>query len=162
MPKTDLTCKIERTLFQHFFLKSYRCGLEVECPKKQETISGEWYWWNGRCDFVAYQENDFTFIEIKISKSDFNSKNGHNLVGNKNYYCVPEEIKDYVMQKIPSHVGLYVLSGDKLICEKRCKRVDPLYMKALGHYGKTQIEMLKHNIVTACNTRLNNLLWVNS
>lgn len=165
MSKTSLTKEIERELFYHFFIKkSMRCGLEVACPKPIYHKDKVFYKWKGRCDFVAYDKDDiFTFIEIKISMSDFKSKNGHNLVGHKNYYAVPESIADKVRVILDSDdkykgIGLYVWDGKKLYCVKRCKSVEPKFNKAKQHYGETQAELIKHNVITACNTRINNYL----
>ena len=45
-------------------------------------------------------------FEIKISKSDFKSKNGHNHIGNFNFYVIPFELLDYVKQEAPEGVGI--------------------------------------------------------
>lgn len=47
-----------------------------------------------------------TCFEIKISKADFKSKNGHNFVGNKNYYVVPKELFNEVEKLIPKDIGI--------------------------------------------------------
>ena len=53
-----------------------------------------------------------TAYEIKITKQDFLSKNGHNIdnknnpIANENYYCVPKELVNDIRQYIPDHVGI--------------------------------------------------------
>lgn len=49
-----------------------------------------------------------TCFEIKVTKSDFKSKNGHNFVGNMNFYVVPEEIFKEIEPMVPSDVGILV------------------------------------------------------
>ena len=44
--------------------------------------------------------------EIKISKSDFKSKHGHNFVGNANYYVMPKPHYEEVKDQIPDDIGV--------------------------------------------------------
>lgn len=44
--------------------------------------------------------------EIKISKSDFKSKHGHNFVGNANYYVMPKALYEEVKDQIPDDIGV--------------------------------------------------------
>lgn len=44
--------------------------------------------------------------EIKISKSDFKSKHGHNFVGNANYYVMPKPLYKEVKDQIPDDIGV--------------------------------------------------------
>ena len=48
----------------------------------------------------------FTCYEIKISKADFLSTNGHNFVGNANYYVVPTDLAKEIRHKIKDHIGV--------------------------------------------------------
>lgn len=54
-----------------------------------------------------------TAYEIKVTKSDFKSKNGHNFVGNCNYYVVPAELYEDVKDFVPEEIGiiLYLHAG---------------------------------------------------
>jgi len=158
MSKTKITKEIENALFLHFFNKSYRCGLEVDCPKKKTFKGKAFYYWNGICDFVAYQKNEFTFVEIKVSKSDFKSKHGHNLVGHKNYYAVPEELVNKVIDLIPKNVGLYSWNGKKLEVVKNSRKVNPLFLNAKGYYGLTVEEILKDKIIQRNNRMIVNYI----
>lgn len=49
-----------------------------------------------------------TCFEIKITKADFKSKNGHNFVGNLNYYVIPKDIYEDVKSLVPEGVGIIV------------------------------------------------------
>lgn len=44
-------------------------------------------------------------FEIKISKADFHSRNGHNFIGNLNYYVMPYELYKTVKDEIPEDIG---------------------------------------------------------
>lgn len=68
-----------------------------------------------------------TCFEVKISKSDFKSKNGHNFVGNLNYYAVPKDLVNKVVDLVPEGIGLiaYYASGNmRVIKESEFREVD--------------------------------------
>lgn len=54
------------------------------------------------------EKGDFYCYEIKSSVEDFGSKNGHNFIGDFNYYVMPEAVFDSVKEKIPWCVGVAV------------------------------------------------------
>ncbi len=62
-----------------------------------------------------------TCFEMKITKSDFKSKHGHNFVGNHNYYVMPKDLYEKVQDLIEDDIGviLYYPSG-ALIKKKEC------------------------------------------
>lgn len=71
------------------------------------------------------EKGDFYCYEIKSSVADFNAKNGHNFIGDYNYYVMPKEVADSVQGKIPWDVGIFVpdeLGGVKIY--KKAKRRD--------------------------------------
>jgi hypothetical protein len=47
-----------------------------------------------------------TCYEVKITYADFKSKNGHNLGGNENYYCVPKDLAPKIRNEIPADIGI--------------------------------------------------------
>ncbi len=47
-----------------------------------------------------------TCYEVKITLSDFKSKNGHNFHGNENYYVVPAELAPKIKDLVPEDVGI--------------------------------------------------------
>ena len=49
-----------------------------------------------------------TCFEIKVTKNDFKSKNGHNFIGNMNFYVVPEEITKDIAPLVPDDIGILV------------------------------------------------------
>ena len=90
MAKSELTLLAEFYLIKKAMRNCERYGLEVGIG-------------NGRVDFVTSKLNyrnmrlpEITCYEIKVSISDFNSENGHNLVGDYNYYVVSEEVFEYM------------------------------------------------------------------
>lgn len=57
------------------------------------------------------EKGDFYCYEVKSSVEDFRSKNGHNFIGDFNYYVMPEEVFVRVSHMIPYGVGAYVPDG---------------------------------------------------
>ena len=78
------------------------------------------------------EKGDFYCYEVKSSIEDFRSKNGHNFIGDYNYYVMPEDVFEVVKNQIPYCVGVYVpcnalgLSGivKELVSVKKAKRMD--------------------------------------
>ena len=69
----------------------------MEFKPKNNTISG-------------IEKGDFYCYEVKSCVEDFHSKNGHNFIGDFNYYVMPEEVFAIVSNEIPYYVGVYVPS----------------------------------------------------
>lgn len=71
-----------------------------------------------RVDFIKFkpvnntvsgiEKGDFYCYEVKSSVEDFHSKNGHNFIGDFNYYVMPEEVFEKVKNEIPYYVGVFV------------------------------------------------------
>lgn len=57
------------------------------------------------------EKGDFYCYEVKSSVEDFHSKNGHNFIGDYNYYIMPEEVFEKVENEIPYYVGVFVPNG---------------------------------------------------
>lgn len=103
---------------------------ELEIAIAKET--SEWFGcqevtigWCGkqRVDFMTMDSKEiFRCFEIKISKSDFHSKHGHNFIGHFNYYVMPKELYEDVKEKIPNYIGVYVWNGSYLSLIKRPKK----------------------------------------
>ena len=71
-----------------------------------------------------------TAYEIKITKSDFKSENGHNIddinspIANENYYCVPKELVKDIESMVPNHCGILVWNGYNLRKHKDALWID--------------------------------------
>lgn len=108
MAKTQRTKDIEKILWKTYPKMGIFGCFEV-------TIG-----WYGReiVDFMTCNTNgEFRCYEIKVSKSDFNSKNKVSFVGDFNYYVMPHELYDELCKDIyfetrlkNSGIGLIVLS----------------------------------------------------
>ena len=71
-----------------------------------------------RVDYMQYkpldntisglEKGDFYCYEVKSSKEDFHSPNGHNFIGDYNYYVMPFDVYEDVKSEIPYRVGVYV------------------------------------------------------
>lgn len=73
------------------------------------------------------EKGDFYCYEVKSSAEDFHSKNGHNFIGDFNYYVMPEDVFEKVKNEIPYYVGVFVPSRDvwkSLKSVKKAKRKD--------------------------------------
>lgn len=70
------------------------------------------------------EKGDFYCYEVKSSVEDFHSKNGHNFIGDFNYYIMPEEVYATVSLEIPYAVGVYCPDGSELRSVKKAKRKD--------------------------------------
>ena len=56
------------------------------------------------------EKGDFYCYEVKSSVDDFHSKNGHNFIGDFNYYVMPADVYATVSSEIPHYVGVLVPS----------------------------------------------------
>ncbi len=68
------------------------------------------------------EKGDFYCYEVKSSVEDFHSKNGHNFIGDFNYYITPDEAYAAVSLEIPYKVGVYCPEGTELRSVKKAKR----------------------------------------
>ena len=63
-----------------------------------------------------------TCFEIKVTKTDFHSKNGHNFCGNANFYVMPQLLYKEVKNEIPDNIGVIsVQSGNNTIQLRKVK-----------------------------------------
>lgn len=70
------------------------------------------------------EKGDFYCYEIKSSIEDFRSKNGHNFIGDYNYYVMPREVFKKISAEIPFGVGVYCPTGSSLISVKQARRMN--------------------------------------
>ena len=70
------------------------------------------------------EKGDFYCYEIKSSIEDFHSKNGHNFIGDLNYYVMPEDVFQAIKNQIPYHVGVLVPGVYGLQVVKKVHRKD--------------------------------------
>lgn len=70
------------------------------------------------------EKGDFMCYEVKSSAEDFHSKNGHNLIGDYNYYVMPEAVYGEVENLIPFYAGVLVEADGRLKRAKNARRRD--------------------------------------
>lgn len=76
------------------------------------------------------EKGDFYCYEIKSSVEDFHSKNGHNFLGDYNYYVMPKDVYEKIKKEIPWGVGVFTSSMQEykgfleLVQEKKARRKD--------------------------------------
>lgn len=68
------------------------------------------------------EKGDFYCYEVKSSVEDFHSKNGHNFIGDFNYYIMPEKVYVTVGLEIPYGVGVYCPEGTELQSVRKARR----------------------------------------
>ncbi|MBO3392290.1 hypothetical protein JJB71_17795 [Clostridium perfringens] len=98
------------------------------CGKNNNPISIERNNCNRKCEGCIYKCGNLdkaeygimtTCFEIKISKSDFKSKNGHNFVGNKNYYVVPKALYSEIGELVPNDIGIILFYENETLRLKK-------------------------------------------
>lgn len=94
--KTKLTKEIEYSLIKKYCAGSFNnnCGA-LEVPVDYTLGKGK-----QNIDFALYKANkqDISCFEIKVTKSDFNSKASLSFVGNYNYLVVSNNLGQYLKQ----------------------------------------------------------------
>ena len=75
-----------------------------EKPSHCDEKTCQW----GRSVFAGTPKILITCYEIKITQADFQSKNGHNFVGNLNYYVVPIALYPEIKNSVPEEIGIIV------------------------------------------------------
>lgn len=70
------------------------------------------------------EKGDCFCYEIKSSVEDFHSPNGHNFLGDFNYYVMPEDVYLAVKEEIPWAIGVYCPTPENtyLVCKKKAHR----------------------------------------
>ena len=82
------------------------------------------------------EKGDFYCYEVKSSVEDFHSKNGHNFLGDFNYYVMPEEVYAAVSNEVPCNVGVYVPRKEMTKEEKESKEEE-----LLGRFAAKMIKI---------------------
>jgi len=70
------------------------------------------------------EKGDFYCYEVKSSVEDFKSKNGHNFIGDYNYYVMPANVFDSVKNGIPYNVGVFCPDAQCLVSVKKAHKAN--------------------------------------
>lgn len=95
------------------------------------------------------EKGDFYCYEVKSCVADFNSKNGHNFIGDFNYYVMPQELYEQIKDKIPYNVGVLVPASThfgSLESIKKARRADrkrPIYEMLLMMFRSANRDRIK-------------------
>ena len=80
------------------------------------------------------EHGDFYCYEVKSSVEDFKSPNGHNMIGDYNYYVMSREVFDAVENMVPYKIGVLIpepesfdATATRLTSVKRAKRCNRQY-----------------------------------
>lgn len=136
MAKTELTKRLEDAIIAETQAMGIFGCLEV-------TIG---FFGKGRVDYMTIDTKDIVrCYEIKISKSDFHSKHGHNFVGHYNYYVMPIELYEEVKEEIDKHIGVYVVNEYEFRGKKYWKAT--IAKKSKKQELKTEIDVFKNSMI---------------
>lgn len=111
--------QIKAALFRYFrFYKNMHCVSEINVLYRDIE------------DFVAFKGKEIYCVEIKTDKkdflNDFKTKEKHRLSPryDKFYFCVPEELVDFVEENIKKHprYGIIVVTPSEVKVAKRATR----------------------------------------
>jgi hypothetical protein len=92
------------------------------------------------------EKGDFYCYEVKSSVEDFHSQNGHNFIGDFNYYVMPGEVFERVKDEIPHAVGVLAPAGTGLASIKpacRRDRTKPVSEMLLMMYRSARRDVMK-------------------
>lgn len=114
--RPDITKKLSLSLEKHLNPKNdTRIYIAKECTFDYATGVSK------RVDYCQFkpvntsvsgiEKGDFYCYEIKSSVEDFHSPNGHNFLGDYNYYVMPEDVYMLVQKEIPFGIGVYIPDG---------------------------------------------------
>ena len=114
--RPDITKKLSLSLEKHLNPKNdTRIYIAKECTFDYATGISK------RVDYCQFkpvntsvsgiEKGDFYCYEIKSSVEDFHSPNGHNFLGDYNYYVMLENVYMLVQKEIPFGVGVYIPDG---------------------------------------------------
>jgi hypothetical protein len=101
---------------------------------------------------LLYQAKDEVMIicyEIKTSLSDFRSKNGHNFVGNMNFYVIPCDLYVSVKRCVPDDIGVILYDEQGAQRNRRVmRRKKDCEFKDIGHEAQKWLmfSVFKKNI----------------
>lgn len=111
------TRDMEHAIYNELWRQGRYMCFEVKMPNKNERV-----------DLLSYEtDGTWRFFELKLTNSDFHSKNMVTFLGNYNYYVIPMELFAKVKEEIPDWVGVYCVvegkrGGLSVSCEKKAKR----------------------------------------
>lgn len=143
MAKTKLTKELERKIF--YESKADKLGVYGAFEVAIGKGYGKEY-----VDFMTMTSSgEFSCYEIKVSKSDFHSKNKLSFYGDRNYFVIPQELYEEIKDEIPFQVGVYVYQKGELRLVKKSphKTVAPWERYMLAHCMVRSLSRLTTKLV---------------
>lgn len=104
-------CTVDVTApsFRHYECDNAQCSLHLRIRQSTPSVM-------------------VTCVEIKITRSDFKSKHGHNFCGHCNYYAMPKDLYPQVQDLIPDDIGVLLFyNGENEEEKKRKINSSPFY-----------------------------------
>ncbi len=97
-----------------------------------------------------------TAMEIKVTLNDFKSKNGHNFIGNVNYYVIPDCLLTDIKDLVAEDIGIITYGNKQLIEVKQSKYVE-LILKDKLEYTWSILKATRKNRNTGINNQCRKL-----
>lgn len=157
MTRPETTRLLSSLLEQHINIRDQRIYWAKEVTFDYATSNAV------RVDYMQFrpknntvggiEKGDFYCYEIKSSVEDFHSRNGHNFIGEYNYYVMPEDVYEEVKAEVPYRVGVYVpeeyygrkrlVSKRKAIKQDRQKPMSEMLLMMFRSANRDNIKALK-------------------
>lgn len=133
--KTDDTKRLENKLYNYLQINGLFCIFECKLGFGSNST--------GIVDCISItSRNIITCYELKVTKSDFHSKHGHNFRGNYNYYVMPLFLYEEVKDEIPKHIGCIVEDDKDNFYLRVIKKSNALRLKNIDNIKSCIIRSL--------------------
>ena len=121
------SCRFSFNKYMREHFMEMEKGDTPKCPRKNKEADRDCNY--TLCDWNRNKHNQKDEImiicyEIKTSLSDFRSKNGHNFVGNMNFYVIPDELYDHVDILAPEDIGIIIYKQGNMRRKRDCNFID--------------------------------------
>lgn len=93
------------------------------------------------------EKGDFYCCEVKSCVEDFKSKNGHNFLGDYNYYVMPLSVYEWTVSEIPNGIGVLVASD---ATEQEIPALKIIKNARRKNRERSASEMLFFNVPVSC------------
>lgn len=120
------TRDMEHAIYSELWKQGRYMCFEVTMPKSPNDHG---FNNNERVDLLSYElyGKIWRFFELKLTVSDFHSKNKITFLGHYNYYVIPKSIYEKISNEIPDWVGVYTIHENTrgrmyASCEKKAKK----------------------------------------
>ena len=117
--KSEETIDLEKRLFLYLQKMGNYCVFECQLGNYLTRTERK----AGIVDCICINTDKKVYCyELKVSKTDFHSKNGHNFYGNYNYYVMTKSLYEEIKEEIPNEIGVLINYNSTLKSVKKAKK----------------------------------------